>query len=151
MQTEILIIIPGEPTAKGRPKYSARNGFAMAYTPARTVLTESTIALFASQAMAGRPPLSSAITIEITAYRAKGMPGKATARPGSKARAEYDAAQAGKLCPVTKPDVDNYAKAVCDALNGVVFLDDAQITDLIVRKRYSSSPRLSICVRENGQ
>lgn len=142
--TELLITIPGEPIAKGRPKFSARNGIARAYTPAKTASAEASIAYFAAQAMAGRELLTGALSVEITAYRAKGMPGSPTARLNTKARAEHDAAQAGTVRPTTKPDVDNYAKAVCDALNGVVYRDDAQITDLIVRKRFSTSPRLEI-------
>ena len=33
------------------------------------------------------------------------------------------------------PDVDNLAKPVLDALKGLVFIDDEQVTDLSVRKR----------------
>lgn len=33
-----------------------------------------------------------------------------------------------------KPDLDNVAKAVLDALNGVAFKDDRQVTTLTVRK-----------------
>jgi hypothetical protein len=36
-------------------------------------------------------------------------------------------------------DVDNIPKPVIDALKGLVFQDDAQLTDLICRKRYLSS------------
>lgn len=31
--------------------------------------------------------------------------------------------------PWPAPDWDNYAKAVCDAMNGVVYVDDKQIVD----------------------
>ena len=33
------------------------------------------------------------------------------------------------------PDVDNLAKPVLDALKGLAFIDDEQVTDLLVRKR----------------
>lgn len=33
-----------------------------------------------------------------------------------------------------KPDCDNIAKAVLDALNGVAFDDDSQVVTLVVRK-----------------
>ena len=36
--------------------------------------------------------------------------------------------------PTLKPDTDNIAKAVCDALNGVAYHDDKQITSLTVDK-----------------
>lgn len=39
--------------------------------------------------------------------------------------------------PGRKPDLDKLGRALLDALTGVVFLDDAQVVDLIVRKRYA--------------
>lgn len=145
-----LIEVPGEPVAKGRARIgiNRNTGRAVAFTPAKTVRAESTIAHFASQVMAGRDLLTGPLTVEIVAYRSKGMPGKATAKEGTKARNEYDAAMAGHLKPVTKPDADNYLKTVCDALNSVVYRDDAQITDLTIRKRYSDRPRLEIRIWE---
>ena len=41
-----------------------------------------------------------------------------------------------EIKPLTKPDVDNIAKLVLDALNGVAFVDDKQIIELSVKKRY---------------
>ena len=41
-----------------------------------------------------------------------------------------------EIKPLTKPDVDNIAKLVLDALNGVAFVDDKQIVELSVKKRY---------------
>lgn len=37
------------------------------------------------------------------------------------------------------PDVDNLPKPVLDALKGLTFVDDDQVTDLLVRKRDLSS------------
>ena len=36
-------------------------------------------------------------------------------------------------------DVDNIPKPILDALKGLVFLDDAQVTDLVCRKRHVHS------------
>lgn len=49
--------------------------------------------------------------------------------------------------PDSKPDLDNLTKLVCDALNGIVWMDDAQVTDCIVKKRYDVTPRTEIVVR----
>lgn len=47
-----------------------------------------------------------------------------------------------------KPDVDNYAKAVLDGLNGVAWCDDSQVTDLSVSKRWTDGePRIDILVQ----
>lgn len=47
-----------------------------------------------------------------------------------------------------KPDVDNVAKAVLDALNGVAYADDAQVVDLRIRKqrRRREEPELFVVV-----
>lgn len=42
-----------------------------------------------------------------------------------------------RLLPWTKPDVDNLAKAVLDACNGILWEDDSRICDLMLRKRYA--------------
>lgn len=38
--------------------------------------------------------------------------------------------------PITRPDVDNYAKSIKDALNGMAWKDDSFVTDLRIKKRY---------------
>jgi crossover junction endodeoxyribonuclease RusA len=51
---------------------------------------------------------------------------------------------------VKKPDADKLARAVFDALSGVAWTDDSQVTDLIARKRYCAAgefPRAVIRVR----
>lgn len=43
-----------------------------------------------------------------------------------------------------KPDIDNYFKAVTDAVNGILYKDDGQIAVSICRKVYSFNPRTEI-------
>lgn len=47
-----------------------------------------------------------------------------------------------------KPDIDNIAKVVCDALNGVAYKDDKQIVSLKLAKRYGSLPMVVIDINE---
>jgi len=47
-----------------------------------------------------------------------------------------------------KADVDNLAKAVLDALNGIAYEDDRQIQSLFVRKQYSKSNAVVIEILE---
>lgn len=50
---------------------------------------------------------------------------------------------------VKKPDCSKLLRAVEDALTKVAYLDDAQVVDLIVSKRYASvddAPHVDICV-----
>jgi len=46
--------------------------------------------------------------------------------------------------PKKKPDCDNIAKIICDALNGIVYHDDSQVVDLEIRKYYSDEPKVKI-------
>lgn len=39
----------------------------------------------------------------------------------------------------SRPDIDNLYKAVTDALNGIVYRDDSQITRAIMRKQYAET------------
>lgn len=48
----------------------------------------------------------------------------------------------------TKPDVDNIAKLVMDALNGVAWVDDAQVCRLVIRKSYDHTPGFRVAIRE---
>lgn len=52
--------------------------------------------------------------------------------------------------PAVKPDSDKLARAILDALTGVLFADDAQVVDLIVRKRYGTPERVEVTVRLIG-
>jgi Holliday junction resolvase RusA-like endonuclease len=49
-------------------------------------------------------------------------------------------AQRKEVRDTRKPDADNIAKIVMDALNGVAWHDDAQIADLTVTKRNTTRP-----------
>lgn len=47
-----------------------------------------------------------------------------------------------------KPDGDNIAKAVLDALNGYYWYDDSQVCELTITKLYSKEPHLLVSVTE---
>jgi Holliday junction resolvase RusA-like endonuclease len=45
----------------------------------------------------------------------------------------------GRVAPHVKPDVDKLARAVLDALTGIVYVDDAQVVTLTASKIYRPS------------
>lgn len=46
-------------------------------------------------------------------------------------------------------DVDNLGKFICDSLTGIIYEDDSQIMDLIIRKRFDKeNPHLDLIIRE---
>ena len=71
-------------------------------------------------------------------------------RPVQKSLSKKERARrlSGKRRPTMKPDLDNYVKSALDALNGVLWTDDARIVDLHAHKYYSDRPRIEITVRE---
>ena len=57
------------------------------------------------------------------------------------------------IAHTVKPDLDNLAKGILDALNEVVYKDDNQIIDMCVFKRWESAdhqPGVRIVIQENG-
>tara|TARA_R100000093_G_scaffold892_2_gene2431 strand:- start:88 stop:513 length:426 start_codon:yes stop_codon:yes gene_type:complete len=45
-------------------------------------------------------------------------------------------------------DIDNYIKAILDALNGVYFKDDKQVVEVFASKKYSNTPSISFKMME---
>lgn len=67
--------------------------------------------------------------------------------PASWPASKRFAALAGKIRPTGKPDLDNCVKCILDALNGVLWRDDAQVVELSVSKRYGYIAQTLIEVR----
>ena len=136
----IVVELPGDPVPKGRPRFravSTRDGrsFINTYTPAKTRAAEKSLAWAAKIAMRGKAPLAGPLRVSVTA---------SLAIPASWSNKKRDAALAGILRPVSRPDGDNYQKLAWDALNSIVWLDDAQIVDARIIKVYAEQPSLRI-------
>ena len=52
------------------------------------------------------------------------------------------------LWKVSRPDADNLAKIVLDALNGIAFADDAQVVELIVQKQFGQLSETIVEIQE---
>ena len=136
----IQFTVYGEPTAKGRPRAAiGKNGrIRGAYTPGKTRSAETN---FREQAVKVKPerPFEGPVVLDLKFFR--GVP-----RSWSKKKREE--ALKGERVPAVRPDVDNLAKLVKDALNGVFWRDDAQVVRLTAEKRYSDVPRTEVKVEE---
>lgn len=141
MGERVSFVVPGPPRGKGRPRFgrAGRFGrFVRAYTDPKTRAYEDEVRFWASRAMGSRTVLGGPVRAEVLAT----MP-----MPKSWSKANRANALSGALRPVVKPDADNLAK-VLDALNGVVWRDDAQVVELVVRKVYGAEPSLIVEVVE---
>lgn len=132
----IEIRMDGQPVGKGRPRFSRKSG--TAYTPEKTARYEERLAWTAQAAMAGRPLLIGPLNVVMLAFMQI---------PASKSAKWKAGAIAGANRPTTKPDADNLVKCL-DSLNRVVWVDDAQVVQLAISKRYSERPRIEISITE---
>ena len=129
------VIVPPLPPAL-RKRHSVRM-----YSPAEVRKWQLEARAIASEYMKGQNPLKGMLVVDISVYLAP---------PLSMPKKKLALALTGLIHPITRPDCDNYAKAVLDALNGIVWLDDAQIIHLTVSKHFAEKPRVQIDVAERA-
>lgn len=129
--------IKGKPVGKGRPRFRRMGNFVQAYTPANTAEYEKLVKLRFQNA--GGVITDKPARVEITAFFA---PPKSTRK---RDKAEM---LANRILPVKKPDCDNIAKIILDALNKIAYVDDAQVIELVVKKRYSAEAKVTVHIEE---
>ena len=133
----IRIVVPGPPRGWERPADSPSGG-KHRFTPKKMRAEQTAIGYIATAAMVGRVPFNGPIDLRVGAFFPV---------PKSWSKAKRAAALAGTIRHTSKPDASNVVKLLEDALNRVVWADDAQVCDLTIRKRYSETPRLVVEVR----
>jgi Holliday junction resolvase RusA-like endonuclease len=109
------------------------------YTPEKTRNYEAFVKMLAVEAMKGNKPIEGACTALISVYY-----------PIPKSTSKKKALQMidGKIYPTKKPDIDNIVKAIFDAMNGIVFIDDSQVVSLSVHKIYESQAETIVWISE---
>lgn len=135
----ILFEIMGEPVAQGRPRAGKSfSGKTVLYDPLKSRDFKQYVKLVAAQ-NAPKELIEGPIILNVDFYRA--TPKKFKTGP------KQLLIDSGALRPTTKPDVDNYVKGIKDGLNKVIWQDDSQVVELTVRKFYSLSPRVVVCIK----
>lgn len=120
----IAFTIPGVPVAQPRQRHALIAGHIRNYTPTRDPVNVWKAATqHAAAAAYDGPLLDGPLSLDVTCI----FP-----RPASRTWKTKPMLQVPRT---GKPDVDNLYKALADALTGVLFKDDAQITDAVIRKR----------------
>lgn len=125
-----------EPVPQLRPRVSSRP-YVRVYDPPKVKNFKSLLRSLADDQYT-RPPLLGALSVSLTFYRPV---------QSSISKTERERRLSNRSKPVVKPDTDNYIKATLDALNGVLWHDDAQIVKIIGEKRYSDHPRITVSVK----
>lgn len=134
--------IPGEPGAKGRPRFSNHGGFTKTYTDKKTRLYEMLVRDAYMTKIGNPDPMKVEIEVEINAH---------FGIPKSASKKKREAMINGKIRPTKKPDTDNIAKVILDSLNGIAFDDDKQVIKLLVNKYYSERPHVEVCFWEREE
>lgn len=140
----MLFFVPCTPVGKARPRVVRGHAF----TPQKTRDCEAQIRAAFLQAAAEERldhpkierPRAIEVSLEIQMPIPKSWPEKRRLP-----------ALFGEIRPISRPDADNLAKTVLDALNGIAWDDDSQVCVLLVEKRYAETPGFSVLIRPYGE
>ena len=136
----MTLVVPGDPPISKRPRASRiRNGsgqvvgirvHAADADDQRSMRSEITLRI-----PDGHVPFAGEVELQMAVYR-----------PMLAGWPQYKRllAELGYVRPESKPDFDNFAKIIVDAMRGVLFVDDGQIVVGNVSLNYSVRPRLEI-------
>ncbi len=138
----ISFTVHGDPVGKGRPRISTRGGFVRSYTPDKTRDYECLVADIAHREMMnhGLLPTYDAVSVVIDAYYTI---------PKSFSKKKRIEAIEDEIKPMVKPDIDNVVKAILDAMNKTVYIDDKQVVDVIARKFYTEQDEGFVTIEVN--
>lgn len=129
--TGITLIIPGRPAAWQR----ARSNGKVRFDSPEQARNKLTIGQIGAGAMGGKPPFEVPLEIVVAAFW-----------PWPKSISEKRRRAYGSQYFVSRPDGDNILKLLGDALNGIVWRDDAQIVSASITKRYGLTPQTVVKV-----
>ena len=133
------IVFNIEPQQQERPRATGRGKFIRMYDPPKTAKFKRELKQLARLEMQGKDKFDSAISVTIRFFRKVQK---------SISKREHARRTKGHVRPIVKPDLDNYIKSTLDALNGVIWTDDATIVELNTSKWYADDPRIEIEVKE---
>lgn len=139
MKNQIIFVVPGEPVGKGRPRFYRRGNGVGTYTPDKTIEYEARIQhAFVRGVISGNcPTFPEGVPLRMEIMAVFGIP-----KSASKIKTKN--MQEATIRPTKKPDADNIAKIVADALNGIAYKDDTQLVEIEVRKVYGEQPRITV-------
>ena len=129
--------VPGEIVGKERPRVNMYTG--RVYTPNKTKDYEFLVQQYFKIKYPNYKMLEGRISIDIIAY---------LKIPKSTNKAKTQKMLENKISPTKKPDADNIAKSILDAMNGFVFKDDNQVSKISIEKRFALEEKAVITVEE---
>lgn len=139
MPRTVKFTVAGDPVAKGRPRASRTATGVRMRTPKKTALYERHVKAAAIVAMAASKPFACPVRLLVSIV---------VPIPTSWSKVRKEKARAGEICATKKPDADNVLKAIKDAMNDVLYADDAQVVEISLIKVYGDDPRVEVAASE---
>lgn len=131
---KMKLIFNIEPQQQERPRATGRGRFIRMYDPPKTAKFKRELSQLATE-MYHDAPLEGEIYLKVAFYRKIQK---------SISKKEHDRRTSGEHRPIVKADLSNYLKSFEDALNGVLWKDDAMIVHEEIDKYYSDKPRIEV-------
>ena len=132
------MFIAGDPIAQPRPRVTVRGKHGVAYVPRGHAIHAWRAAIrkgmerCVAESEQAFPVGGISLRVAMTFYLRKPKSNK-------------------KPLPISRPDLDNLAKAVLDSGNGVIWRDDSLVTTLEISKRWDTHPGLWLMISEDTQ
>ena len=136
MREPIEFLIPGKAVAWARARI---NPYGFHYTNDKTRAYEKMVGTLAGIAMRGGEMIEGAVSVDIAVTLSP---------PTALPKRVRELFMAETYPAPTGADVDNFAKAIFDGMNDVVFKDDRQVARLTVSKSYGREPHVLVRVSE---
>ncbi|WP_123799610.1 RusA family crossover junction endodeoxyribonuclease [Limosilactobacillus fermentum] len=130
-----------EPVEQARPRATRFGKGIRLYDPKKVTVFKRQLGMLAKQQMLDRglEPYDGPLEVCMEFYR----PVQASISRKERARR-----LSGAHRPTVKPDLSNYIKALEDGLNGIIWIDDNRIVQIVAEKKYSDRPRIVIEVNK---
>lgn len=130
-----------EPVEQARPRATRMGKGIRLYDPKKVTVFKRKLGMLAKQQMLDRglEPYDGPLEVCMVFYR----PVQASLSQKERARR-----LSGVHRPTVKPDLSNYIKALEDGLNGILWVDDNRIVQIVAEKKYSDRPRIVIEVNK---
>lgn len=148
----VKFTVNGEPMGKGRPRFSTFNGFVRTHTPKDTINYESKVVYAYKSEYKERAfdPHEQVVAYINAYYQVPKNAYRYYKRENvTKLTKQGLEMVSGNIRPTKKPDCDNIAKIILDALNGIAYHDDSQVIELSVSKHYAEEPRVEVELRSS--
>lgn len=129
------------PVEQARPRATRMGKGIRLYDPKKVTVFKRKLGMLAKQQMLDRElePFDGPLEVCMEFYR----PVQA-----SISQKELTRRLSGVHRPTVKPDLSNYIKALEDGLNGIIWIDDNRIVQIVAEKKYSDRPHIVIEVNK---